>query len=108
MPEMSSSGEGWAIDRRRHRAILALAYSSGLRVSEIARLRIGDVDFDRSVLLIRGGKGRKDRYTILSNAVGALISTYRDLYRPSLDFSQQYRLWQQVVDQVRQGVRNPG
>jgi len=66
----------------KHRVILALAYSSGLRVSEIARLRIGDVDFDRSVLLIRGGKGRKDRYTILSKAVGTLISTYRDLYRP--------------------------
>jgi len=66
----------------KHRVALALAYSGGLRVSEISRLRIGDIDIDRGVLLIRGGKGRKDRYTILAKNLATMISTYRDLYRP--------------------------
>lgn len=66
----------------KHRVALALAYSAGLRVSEISKLRIGDIDIDRGVLLIRGGKGRKDRYTILAKTLATMISTYRDLYRP--------------------------
>ena len=66
----------------KHRVALALAYSGGLRVSEISKLRIGDIDIDRGVLLIRGGKGRKDRYTILAKTLATMITTYRDLYRP--------------------------
>ncbi len=66
----------------KHRVALALAYSAGLRVSEIARLRVGDIDEDRGVLLVKGGKGRKDRYTILARKLVGMINAYRDLYHP--------------------------
>lgn len=66
----------------KHRAFLVLAYSAGLRVSEIAALRVGDVDPSRGVILVRCGKGRKDRYTILATKTKRLIESYIDLYRP--------------------------
>ena len=49
--------------------ILRLIYSSGLRLSECARLRVKDLDFDQSLLFVRSGKGDKDRSTILAQQV---------------------------------------
>ena len=66
----------------KHRALLALAYSAGLRVSELAALRVGDIDFSRGVILVRNGKGRKDRYTILADRTRSLLESYMDLYKP--------------------------
>ncbi len=70
LPEVLSRKEVVALLRAapnaRDRAILMLAYSTGLRVSEIARLRIRDIDTQRGVIHIRGGKGAKDRQTLLS------------------------------------------
>lgn len=67
----------------KHRAILALAYSAGLRVSEVACLHVGDIDPDRGVILVHSGKGRKDRYTILANRTKRLLESYIDLYKPT-------------------------
>ncbi|GHV93889.1 hypothetical protein AGMMS50293_02090 [Spirochaetia bacterium] len=50
----------------KHRLLLMMAYSSGLRVSEVVGLRIQDIDFSRKVLIINAAKGRKDRYTLLA------------------------------------------
>ncbi len=55
-----------SIDNRRHRLMLEIMYASGLRVSEVSRIRIGDVDLKNLALYVRGGKGRKDRVTMLS------------------------------------------
>lgn len=66
----------------KHRAILALAYSAGLRVSEIAALRREDIDPDRHVILVRGGKGRKDRYTLLADRAWAFLKAHLQLERP--------------------------
>jgi site-specific recombinase XerD len=66
----------------KHRSLLVLAYSAGLRVSEIASLRVDDIDVARGVILVRKGKGRKDRYTILSTKAKSLLDTYLDLYKP--------------------------
>ena len=49
-----------------HRAMVMLLYSAGLRVSELTRLRPEDLDSDRGLLRVNSGKGRKDRYTLLS------------------------------------------
>jgi site-specific recombinase XerD len=46
----------------RHRAMLAILYGSGLRVSEVARIKVADIDTARNVLWVRSGKGRKDRH----------------------------------------------
>lgn len=62
----------------KHVAILALAYSAGLRVSEVVRLRPEDIDRDRGLIQVRRGKGRKDRHTLLSHTALALLDTYLD------------------------------
>jgi integrase/recombinase XerD len=50
----------------KHRALLAMTYGSGLRVSEVVRVRIKDVDRERMMLFVSQGKGHQDRYTVLS------------------------------------------
>lgn len=50
----------------RHRAIIALMYSSGIRLNECRMLRKGDIDSKKMLVHVRCGKGRKERYTILS------------------------------------------
>lgn len=52
-----------AVTNRKHKARLYLTYSSGLRVSEVVRLRLSDVDPERHTVHVRQGKGRKDRIT---------------------------------------------
>ncbi|MGD2141681.1 MAG: tyrosine-type recombinase/integrase, partial [Burkholderiales bacterium] len=51
--------------RQPYRLMVALMYGSGLRMMETLRLRIKDIDFERRVILVRAGKGDKDRVTIL-------------------------------------------
>lgn len=67
----------------KHRAILMLIYSSGLRVSEAARLRVSDIDSKRMVIRIRRGKGKKDRYSILSHVALEALREYWRVYRPT-------------------------
>jgi integrase/recombinase XerD len=54
-----------------------LLYSSGLRVSELVRLRSEDLDSDRGLIRVRAGKGRKDRYTLLSDRAAEEIEIHR-------------------------------
>lgn len=54
-----------AIENAKHRAILALSYGAGLRVSEVVKLRICDLDFEEGIVKIRNGKGGKDRLSLL-------------------------------------------
>jgi len=53
----------------KHRCLLALAYGAGLRVSEVVALKIQDVDCEQKIVTVRGGKGGKDRLTVLSEKV---------------------------------------
>lgn len=55
-----------AVRNLKHLAILAIAYSAGLRVSEVVALRPEDLERERGLLRVRSGKGRKERYTLLS------------------------------------------
>jgi len=56
--------------------ILTLIYSAGLRVGEVVRLKKKDIDPDRHVIHIRQGKGKKDRYTVLSHVAYELLTQY--------------------------------
>lgn len=67
----------------KHRAILMLTYSAGLRVSEVVSLKVMDIDSKRMLIHVRQGKGRKDRYTILSNNALGVLRIYAREYRPS-------------------------
>ncbi len=52
--------------RLKHRAMLLTAYSAGLRVSDVAKLKLTDIDSQRMMIRIEQGKGKKDRYVMLS------------------------------------------
>jgi integrase/recombinase XerD len=67
----------------KHRAILMLIYSSGLRLTEAARLKVTDIDSKRMLVRIKQGKGRKDRYTILSKTALEVLREYWSQYRPT-------------------------
>jgi site-specific recombinase XerD len=64
----------------KHRLLLMLAYSSGLRVSEVVAIKRDNIDFDRGTILISAAKGRKDRYAILSVRTADFIVQYNALY----------------------------
>jgi len=67
----------------KHRAILTMAYSSGLRISEVAHLKVSDIDSARMTVFVRQGKGKKDRYTILSKKALATLGQYLEAYKPT-------------------------
>jgi site-specific recombinase XerD len=66
-----------------HRAMLAILYGSGLRVSEVARLKVADIDSARNVLWVRSGKGRKDRQALLPPKLHELLRCYWRSRRPT-------------------------
>ena len=67
----------------KHRTILMTTYAAGLRRSEVARLRVTDIDSSRMMIYVRKGKGEKDRYTILSERLLRALRTYWRWRRPS-------------------------
>ena len=71
------------VENIKHSAILFLTYSAGLRVGEVVRLKVSDIDSDRMLVRIEQGKGRKDRYTLLSETALEALRTYVKLYKPS-------------------------
>jgi site-specific recombinase XerD len=66
----------------KHRAILTTIYASGLRVSEAVALRPADIDSSRMVLRVDQGKGRKDRYVMLSPRLLEVLRDYWRIERP--------------------------
>jgi integrase/recombinase XerD len=66
----------------KHRTILMLLYSSGMRISEIANLKIADIDSKNMRIKIVQGKGSKDRYTIMSQQVLLELRAYWIIYKP--------------------------
>ena len=70
----------------KHRAILALLYSSGLRIGELINLELRDIDMFRLQILIKNGKGRKDRYVMLAKSFLPLLKNYLTTYKPAIYF----------------------
>src|SRR5208282_1068506 len=66
----------------KHRAMLATMYGAGLRVSEVAKLRVSDLDRERRVIWVRGGKGRKDRQVMLAEPLREVLAAYWKWKRP--------------------------
>jgi integrase/recombinase XerD len=65
-----------------HRAMLTTMYAAGPRVSEVAKLQVADIDSGRNAIWIRGGKGRKDRQTLLPPRLLELLRVYFRWKRP--------------------------
>ncbi|WP_374503309.1 site-specific integrase [Zoogloea sp.] len=73
-----------AVANLKHRMILTTAYAAGLRVSEATHLRVTDIDSRRMVLRVDQGKGRKDRYVMLSPRLLDALRSYWRSERPEL------------------------
>lgn len=71
-----------AIPNVKHRVILMTVYSAGFRISEALHLRPEDIDSARMVIRVRQGKGRKDRYVMLSPVLLAILREYWKIARP--------------------------
>lgn len=70
------------IQNRKHKAIISLAYSTGMRVSEVCNLKITDIDSKRMIITIRQSKGRKDRIVGLSEKILQILRIYFTEYKP--------------------------
>lgn len=70
------------IKNLKHRTLIMLIYSAGLRVGEGVRLKITDIDSTRKMIHIRAAKGKKDRYTLLSDNVLNILREYYKRYHP--------------------------
>lgn len=70
------------IENLKHKAILTLTFSVGLRVSEIINLKIEDIDSKRMLISIKNGKGKKDRIVPLSPVVLTLLREYFKQFKP--------------------------
>lgn len=67
----------------KHQVIIGILYSAGLRRSELINLRKQDLLFDKNAIFVRGGKGKKDRQTILSSYMKEKLLIYYDSYKPN-------------------------
>jgi site-specific recombinase XerD len=70
----------------KHRAILALIYSAGLRIGELLNLKLEHIQIHRKQILIKSAKGRKDRYVTLADSFVPLLQNYLISYQPELYF----------------------
>ena len=69
------------IENLKHKTIVALMYACGLRVGEVVKLKVGDLNFDKKRLFVKSGKGDKDRYTILPEKIISLLKIYLPAYK---------------------------
>lgn len=71
-----------ACENTKHKTILMLIYSAGLRLSELISIRKDDIHFASNKIFIKSGKGKKDRYSLLSEKMKKQIQEYQAAYRP--------------------------
>ncbi|MFZ1380237.1 MAG: tyrosine-type recombinase/integrase [Saprospiraceae bacterium] len=101
------------LESLKHRSMLYLTYSAGLRVSEVVNLRIKDIHSERMVITIKGAKGKKDRTVPLSESILLLLRKYYDHYHPKeWLFEGQYkdspystRSLQQIFQRAKNGSK---
>ena len=73
-----------ALKNEKHKTILFLIYSAGLRVGEVIKLKPKDIDSQRMLIHVIQGKGKKDRYTVLSEIALEQLRKYYKLYKPEI------------------------
>jgi integrase len=71
-----------AVKNMKHRMVLMSCYSAGLRISEAVHLKVADIDSQRMQIRVEQGKGKKDRYTLLSTTFLEQLRRYWKLYHP--------------------------
>ena len=94
-----------ATENLKHRCLLQLLYAGGLRIGEVINLRLTDVQSERNLLLIRGGKGKKDRTTLLSQKLLENLRAYYKQYRPKVWLFEGQTGGQYTVESIRNVFR---
>ncbi|MBB6612364.1 tyrosine-type recombinase/integrase [Pontibacter sp. Tf4] len=89
----------------KHRCLLQLLYAGGLRIGEVINLKLTDVQSDRNLLLIRGGKGKKDRTTLLSQKLLESLRAYYKQYKPKVWLFEGQTGGQYTVESIRNVFR---
>ena len=69
------------VENVKHRCILLAIYSGGLRLSELINLRVADIHKDDNCIFVKAGKGKKDRYTLLSQTLLDELAIYQQHYQ---------------------------
>lgn len=70
------------VDNLKHKCILMLIYSAGLRLGELTQLRIDDINTAQKSVFVKAGKGKKDRRTLLSDKMILFLNRYLKEYKP--------------------------
>jgi integrase/recombinase XerD len=73
-----------ALDNIKHKTLITLLYSTGMRISEMANLKIEDIDSTLMRIKVVNGKGKKDRFVLLPHSVLLELRAYYVKYRPSI------------------------
>ena len=88
LPEVLSEEEVTKILKQiknlKHKCIIYLIYSAGLRLTEVVHLKISDIQSDRKQIFIRSAKGNKDRYALLSDIILEMLREYYQIYKPRI------------------------
>jgi site-specific recombinase XerD len=88
LPEVLSKGECKELIKApksfKHRFLLAFTYSTGMRLNELRFVKISDIDIDRMKVRVRQGKGKKDRYVVLSQYIKAKLPAYLESCKPEI------------------------
>ena len=71
-----------SITNLKHKMMISLLYSSGLRLSEVIHLKVKDIDTQEKIIMVREGKGKKDRMTILSEKIISDLSVFLEDRKP--------------------------
>jgi len=88
LPEVLSKGECKELFKApksfKHSFMLAFAYSTGMRLNELRFVKISDIDINRMKVRVRQGKGKKDRYVVLSRYIKTRLPAYLESYKPEI------------------------
>lgn len=71
-----------SVENPKHRMMLEVLYATGIRCGELVRLRVEDIDSKRKVIVVRNGKGQKERLTLLGDELLRKLRIYYRQYRP--------------------------
>jgi len=92
----------------KHRLIIKILYSSGIRLSELINLKRSDIDFDRNVILVRQGKGKKDRITLVSKSLQKDLLKYYSNYEFQTDYIFEGRKGKYTKKSVQEVLKKIG
>lgn len=81
-----------------------LVYSAGLRVGEVVRLKPEDIDSKRMLIHIKGAKGRKDRYVMLSETALEILREYWRQYKPKTWLFEGFREGRYLSTRTAQAI----